>query len=181
MQEPPLATTFALRDGREMTLRPLMPGDRVEHRAFVERLSRRSARQRFFVPVRTLEPKQQDLYFDLDWIDRVALVATFDGDARIYAVGRYARESNKAAEVAFVVDDGLHGCGIGRALLMRLASIARGHGITCFTAWVLADNLDMLGLFRGMGWPIQATIIGGLERVILEVPDAAASSTTEHQ
>jgi GNAT superfamily N-acetyltransferase len=165
-------TRLVLRDGRAIELRPLVPGDRAEHRAFVERLSRRSSRFRFFVPIRSLEPRQQDLYFDLDGSNRVALVATFPGEQAIRAVGRYARERDDAAEVAFVVEDELQGLGIGRALLRRLAEIAVENGITRFTAWVLADNLEMLDLFRATGWPITITVRAGIDRVEMVLPGA---------
>jgi GNAT superfamily N-acetyltransferase len=172
----PEATTFALRDGRKMVLRPLLPDDREEHRAFVERLSLRSSRFRFFAPLRRLEPAQQERYFDLDWVDRVALVACFPGERAIRAVGRYSRESPATAEVAFVVEDALQGQGIGRTLLFRLAEIARANGISRFSAWVLADNHDMLNLFRSVGWPMEAHIIGGIERVELQLPGAGEAA-----
>jgi GNAT superfamily N-acetyltransferase len=164
---PPLK--IVLRDGRPMVLRPLRPEDRNEHRAFVERLSRRSSRFRFFVPLKTLESRQQDPYFDLDFVDRVALVACFPGETAIRAVGRYALESTGRAEVALVVEDELQGQGLGTQILRQLAVAARANGIATFTAWVLADNEAMLEVFRATGWPMRVRLERGVGRVELDL------------
>jgi GNAT superfamily N-acetyltransferase len=167
----PDATTTVLRDGRQVILRPLVEADRLEHRLFVEHLSRRSSRFRFFVPLRTLNTRQQDRYFDLDFQDRAALVACFPGEATVRGVARYARESETTAEVAFVVEDALQGKGVGTAMLRRLAVLARRAGISKFSAWVLSENSQMISLFRRSGWPMVIHYQGDTARVELDLPE----------
>lgn len=165
-----------LRDGRRIELRGLGTGDRASHTAFVEHLSRRSSRLRFFVPLRTLEGAQQDAYFDLDFRDRLALVAVFPGEPGIHAVGRYARESEGIAEVALVVEDSFQGLGLGTALLWRLAGLARDRGFRSFSALVLPENAEMLSLFERTGWVTSVT--RGRDSIRLEM-DLPAKSPGE--
>ncbi|MCA9830375.1 MAG: GNAT family N-acetyltransferase [Dehalococcoidia bacterium] len=171
MLEAVAPVTIRLDDGRAVGLRALTASDRAEHQLFVERLSKRSSRLRFFVPLRTLGGVQQDAYFDLDYRDRLAVVAVIGDDPAIHAVGRYARESDGVAEVALVVDDGLQGLGLGTALLRRLASLARERGFTIFSALVLPENSTMLALFEHTGWPTRVTRTRDAIRLEIELPD----------
>jgi GNAT superfamily N-acetyltransferase len=76
----------------------------------------------------------------------VALVATIGED--IVGVGRSIRlGGGDAAEVAFVIQDGFQGRGLGTALLTRLAGIARVDGIHRFVADTFATNRPMLDVF----------------------------------
>ena len=171
MLEAVAPVTTRLEDGRAVELRALTPNDRAQHQLFVERLSKRSSRLRFFVPLRTLGGVQQDAYFDLDYRDRVALVAVIADDPAIHAVGRYAKESDGVAEVALVVDDALQGLGLGTALLGRLARLARERGFTTFSALVLPENSTMLSLFERTGWPTRATRTRDTIRLEMKLPD----------
>ena len=63
----------------------------------------------------------------------------------IVALAQYYREPGRDdAEVAFLVDDGYQGHGIGTILLEHLASEARRHGIRQFAANTLTENHKML-------------------------------------
>ena len=73
-------------------------------------------------------------------------MATFDH--RIVGVGRSIRlGSGDAAEVAFVVQDGYQGHGIGTELFTLLARIGWDDGIRRFVADTYADNRAMLDVF----------------------------------
>ena len=162
-----------------MTLRALAASDRVEHQLFVERLSKQSSRLRFFVPLRTLGGAQQDAYFDLDYRDRLALVAVFADDPAIHAVGRYAKESDGVAEVALVVDDALQGFGVGTALLDRLARLARQRGLKTFSALVLPENAAMLGLFGRTGWATHMTRTRDATHLEMALPGGSQDEVPE--
>ena len=63
----------------------------------------------------------------------MALIALLGDD--IVAVGRFDRlQSGESAEVAFVVEDGHQGRGLGSILLEHLAAAAREVGLTRFEA-----------------------------------------------
>jgi len=74
-----------------------------------------------------------------------------DGGTQIVGVGSYFVTSDHAAEVAFVVDDQLHGKGIATALLEQLARSGTDAALERFTATVLPENSEMLAVFRDSG------------------------------
>ena len=59
------------------------------------------------------------------------------------------------SEIAFLVDDGARGLGVGTLLLEHLAALARSRGITSFEADVLAENHAMLTVFSDAGFTSQ--------------------------
>jgi GNAT superfamily N-acetyltransferase len=149
-----------LSDGGTVHLRPIWPGDADRLVALHARLSPESIRYRYFAPHPTLTPREVERFTNVDYDDRVALVATLGDD--LVAVGRYDRiPGSDRAEVAFVVDDAHQGRGLGSVLLEHLAAIAAERGIRRFEAEVLADNLRMARVFaprRRWPWRGRASI-----------------------
>lgn len=144
------AEPITLRDGTQMVMRRIAPDDWVELIALVARLSPESRRFRFFTPKRHIPPAFARRLAIVDFVDRAAFVCHLPGETAIRAVGRYESErpGGPTAEVAFVVEDAYHGQGIGTHLLEHLEELARANGKTEFVASVLAENDDMLELFR---------------------------------
>jgi GNAT superfamily N-acetyltransferase len=54
-------------------------------------------------------------------------------------------------EPAIVVADYWQRLGLGTALLEQLTARAREEGVTCFSAVLLAENRDAIGLFENLG------------------------------
>ncbi len=79
---------------------------------------------------------------------------------RVVALGTAEPVSADAAEVAFLVDEDLHGHGLGSLLLEHLAAACRDRGIRRFVAEVLADNHAMLGVFLDAGFEITQRLRG---------------------
>jgi CRP-like cAMP-binding protein len=135
----------SVRDGTELHLRPVLPGDnqRTVHGP-VEFSSETFYRR--FQTTRTPTPSLMAYLFEVDYVDHFVWVLT-DGkaiDAPIVADARYVREKRPTvAEIAFIVGDEYQGRGIGSFLMEALAVAARSEGIRRFTARVLADNLPM--------------------------------------
>ena len=155
-----------LRDGGSIHLRAIRPDDRerlVEH---FHRLSARSIYFRFFCAKRRLTDAELDRFTRLDFVERVALVATLrtGAEERIIGVGRYAvlPDQPGAAEVAFVVADEHQGRGVGTVLLEHLLRIARRSGITEFQADVLGENNLMLQVFSASGLVVTRSIDAGV-------------------
>jgi protein lysine acetyltransferase len=134
-----------VRDGTELHLRPVLPGDNARAVHGPVKFSSETFYRRFQT-TRTPTPALMAYLFEVDYVDHFVWVLT-DGkaiDAPIVADARYVREeSPTVAEVAFIVGDEYQGRGIGSFLMEALAVAARSEGIRRFTARVLADNLPM--------------------------------------
>lgn len=146
-----LERTVRLRDGEVVDIRPIRPEDAERLILLYDRLSRTSAYQRFFTVMRRLPLDWARYLATVDYGHRFALVAErHDTDGpRLIAVARYEpTERADTAEVAFVVEDGWQGRGLGTILLGDLLRAADARGIRRFVAFVLADNHRMLDLLR---------------------------------
>ncbi len=115
-----------------------------------------------------------DRLTDTDSSRHVALVVTQgEGrDERIVSVGRYQVRAERpdVAEVSFLVEDAMQRRGIGTLLLDALAELARERGVRRFSADVLADNRQMLSVFRKAGYALSAATSYGVTQ--LEFPIA---------
>lgn len=97
----------------------------------------------------------------------VALGGGPDAGERIVAVASYLAAGGGAAEVAFAVEPGYQGHGLGTLLLERLAAHATRHGFERFVATTLADNTAMLDVFRQSGYRERTTTADGITEVEL--------------
>lgn len=155
--------------GLRYHVRAIRPDDAEQLVAFHRHLSPHSVYLRFFTFHPTLSAAEVARFTTVDYVDRLALVATV-GD-RIIAVGRFDRAPGSTeAEVAFVVADEFQHHGIGSLLLDELARAARQRGIEVFKADTLAENSTMLDVFRHTGFPVTSSIEYGT--VILRFPIA---------
>ena len=103
------------------------------------------------------------MYIDLDYSSRVGLLAEVGGAA--VAAGTYHRLTGwdeAAAEVAFIVEDGQQGRGLGSILLEHLAAAAQENGIRRFTAEVLAENNTMVRVFIDAGYVVKREYESGV-------------------
>jgi RimJ/RimL family protein N-acetyltransferase len=146
-----LVRTVTLKDGFAARIRPIRPDDEPRLVDLYERLSRHTAYQRFFTVLRRLPPDWYRFFANVDYVRRLALVAERETVAgvQLIGVGRYEpSEEPDAAEVAFVVEDGWQGRGLGGILLEAVLEAAATRGIRRFRAYVLADNHRMLRLLH---------------------------------
>lgn len=162
---------LVLRDGSVATLRVAEVSDSDGMRGFFRNLSPESRYTRFFTPG---EPS--DLFIDrfCDSTDPkrgVTLVAIrgLTHQPPFAGVASYFRMDDATAEVAFAVDDHLHGKGIATAMLKRLAVLAASAGFERFWATTLSDNRPMLDVFRDSGFPMRAKLVGGCVDVVLSL------------
>jgi GNAT superfamily N-acetyltransferase len=144
-------------EGLRYHLRPIRPDDAPRLVAFHQQLSPQSVYMRFFTFHPTLSDSEVARFTTVDYVDRLALVATV-GD-RLIAVGRFDRAPGETeAEVAFVVADEYQHHGIGTLLLDELARAARQRGVETFKADTLAENSAMLDVFRHAGFSVTSGI-----------------------
>jgi acyl-CoA synthetase (NDP forming)/RimJ/RimL family protein N-acetyltransferase len=162
-----------LRDGSVAHIRPIKPSDAPLIEEFHAQQSEESIYLRFFAPLKRLSPKDLHRFTHVDYVDRVALVATVRD--RIVGVGRYDRVSPTSAEVAFNISDHFQGRGIGSVMLEHLAAIAEEDGITRFVAEVLPQNRKMLAVFSEAGYVVSRRFEDGIVSVSFDIAETEAS------
>ncbi|AOS62553.1 bifunctional acetate--CoA ligase family protein/GNAT family N-acetyltransferase [Actinoalloteichus hymeniacidonis] len=154
--EPPehWAADVVLSDGGTVHLRPLRPEDGPRLVALHSRMSERTRYLRYFGAYPRMPAADVRRFSTVDHHERVAFGAVLGGD--IVAVGRFDRlPGGDSAEVAFVVEDGHQGRGLGSILLEHLAAAGRERGLRRFEAEVLAENGQMVAVFRAAGYSIR--------------------------
>jgi succinyl-CoA synthetase alpha subunit/GNAT superfamily N-acetyltransferase len=157
------AADVVLRDGRPCHIRPIEPGDADRLREFHAALSERTIYYRYFAPYPELTEADVKRFTEVDYHDRVALVATVSDD--IIGVGRFDRSAPTEAEVAFTVRDDHQGRGLGSVLLEHLAAAARERGIERFVADVLPQNRRMQATFEDSGYRTRRELEDGYLRL----------------
>jgi RimJ/RimL family protein N-acetyltransferase len=139
-----------LRDGRSAVLRPLTEADSAILVAAVAHADAGDLRRRFMGPpptslVLTRLLRHADGVHDM-------MLGAFDTDGRLVGVAQFDRRDDEpVAEFAIEIAKDWQHCGLGAAMLRRLAAIARGQGVTRFTVVYLTDNTAIIRLMRSTG------------------------------
>ena len=174
---------IVLRDGGGARVRPIKGDDGDHIRSFFERLGPESRYYRFFRVKQTLEDSEIEHFTNVDYGDRMALVA-FVGDEMV-GVGRYDRdlEDDTVAEVAFAVADDQQGRGLGTRLLTLLTNYARSVGVERFRAYVLGENRQMMRVFRNSGYELSRTVDSGVYTLDfpVETSEGSLAADAEHE
>ena len=164
--------TLPLRDGNELRVRPIEPGDKGAIRAAFHRLSPESRYRRFFSPLTELSERDLAYLTEIDHADHEALAAIDPAGEEIIGVARYVRTEEARAEASIVVADEWHERGIATGLLERLAGRAREEGITHFVAIALPENKEVIDLFGHLAPEgMERRTRGGHLELELELPE----------
>lgn len=139
-----------LRDGRRLTLRPVLPQDAHLLAALINGLSDTSRHQRFPNARQPATPAELAALTCVDYRRHLALVVSIheDGRERLVAEARYLIDDDGHAEVAMVVDDPWQRSGIGTWAMFTLSRAADEAGAGWLRGEVLAGNTAMLALMR---------------------------------
>jgi acetate---CoA ligase (ADP-forming) len=166
-----LAADVVLRDGSTVHVRPVRVTDEPAIRGFLHDVSRESIGFRFFGAADLERVTSWSL--DVDYADRLGLVAETGSPSRIIAHAAYVRIDEHRAEVAFLVADSWQGRGISTIMLAHLAAAADRHGIITFTAEVLPANHRMIDVFRQSGFPIKTRVTR--DAIEIELPTSLSA------
>lgn len=139
-----------LRDGRRLTLRPVLPQDHRLLAELIDGLSDHSRNQRFPNAQQPVSPDEVTALACVDYRRHLALVVGIehDGRERLVAEARYLIDEDGHAEVALVVADAWQRSGIGTWAMLALSRAAGEAGAGWLQGNVLAENRAMLGLMR---------------------------------
>ncbi|MEV0283540.1 GNAT family N-acetyltransferase [Kribbella sp. NPDC050820] len=152
-------------DGSVVRIRPVRADDEAALGAMNERVSDRSMYLRFFGISRSMADEHMH-HLVADHDGHVALVAEYDD--RVVGVASYEPLRPGEAEMAFLLEDSVHGRGIGTLLLEQLAATARENGVERLRADTLAENAGMLRVFADSGFEQVRRLESGVVELVLD-------------
>ena len=152
-----------MKDGTNVTIRPIRPEDELLMAKFHETLSERSVYLRYFqyskLDQRVAHDRLVRMCF-LDYDREIALLVergtTSSQSREIIGIGRLSkRPGSHDAEVAFLVRDQYQRQGIGTELWSRLdRNRSRNEHLERLLAFILLENTEMQSLVRKAGFEI---------------------------
>jgi acetyltransferase len=166
-----LEEQVTLRDGTQVTLRPVRPEDEPAHSEFISKLSPEDSHFRFFHYVRSMPRSQLARLTQVDYDREMAFVATRPGPdghpETIGVVRTVADPDNVTAELSIVVRSDLKRRGLGTHLLRRAVEYCRSRGTHELAGDVLAGNDSMLALaHRFTGFTLSDADEEGIVRIV---------------
>lgn len=142
--------------GRELTLRPIRPGDEAQHLQFLSRLDPEDVRMRVFYSRRSIEPSELARLTQIDYEREIAFIAVVgepDGTEQTLGTVRAVTDpDNTAAEFGIIVRSDVKGGGLGLLLMHKLIRTLKAQGTQRLEATVLSDNKRMLAMQRQLGF-----------------------------
>jgi acetyltransferase len=157
---------WKMKDGTEVTIRPIRPEDEPLMVRFHEGLSERSVYLRYFhlmnLSQRVAHERLTRICF-IDYDREMALVAEHrnaaSGEREILAVGRLTKvHGTNDAEVAVLVSDRFQGRGLGKELLSRLLIVGADEKLSRLTADILPDNRDIMRVCGKLGFELKHSL-----------------------
>ena len=154
---------WMMKDGTNVTIRPIRAEDEPLMVKFHEGLSDRSVYLRYFCSLslksRVSHERLARICF-ADYEREIPLIAErrepVTGRAEIIGVGRLTRLLlQNQGEVAVVVSDQYQKKGLGTELLSRCIQVAREEKIAVLLGEMLSDNLGMQVILRRLGFRAQ--------------------------
>jgi acetyltransferase len=151
-------TLWALKNGREVLLRPIKPEDEPLWLEMFQSFSDESIRYRFFQILKDTPHEVRVRYCNIDYDREIAIVAelTEGSRKRILGVGRLSIEPDrKSGELAFIIGDQWQGLGLGTKMVDYVLEIAKEMGVETVYAIMLSDNYRALNLTKKMGFKLE--------------------------
>jgi RimJ/RimL family protein N-acetyltransferase len=154
-----------LRDGREVLIRPTRTSDTGAMQELFYRLSEEDVRTRFFQQLSSLTDTAAQHLCSVDYEEEMAFAAVVgpsEHERIVAASAYYLNPASGLAEVAYMVDPGWQGAGLGRILHAGLVAYARDHGARGLRADVLPGNSRMMRVFKRGDHSLSVTTEGGV-------------------
>lgn len=156
---------WTMKDGRQVTIRPIRPEDEPVMAEFHRTLSDRTVYLRYFASLslstRIAHERLLRICFG-DYEREMVLVAEYGdprtGTSSIVGVGRLnkLRGHNNEAEVAVLISDACQSQGLGLELLRRVVQVARDEKVGRVSSEMLGDNLAMQVISKRLGFRLRS-------------------------
>jgi acetyltransferase len=168
---------WTMKDGTEITIRPIRPEDEPLVVEFHHKLSEQSVYMRYFHMIALSQRIEHERLTRICYVDydrEIALVADYknpaSGEHEVLAVARLAKDrASDEAQFAVLVADPVQGKGLGAELLKRILEIARQEKIRTVTAEIMLDNYGMQKLCERLGFRLERDTEEGVVRARIEL------------
>jgi acetyltransferase len=168
---------WALRDGRDVLIRPIRPEDEPLLVKFHGTLSERSVSLRYFhamkLSARVAHERLTRICF-IDYDRAMSLVvdarAPDGGEREILGVGRLAKQyGTNDGEFAVIVSDKAQGQGIGTELLRRLVALGRAESLARIVGEILPENTEMQRVCEKLGFRLEHNLGEAVVRAVIDL------------
>jgi acetyltransferase len=157
-------STWTMKNGNQVTIRPIRPEDEPLMVKFHQTLSDQSVYLRYFCSLSLSRRVEHErlLRICFGGYDREMVLVTERIDLateerRIIGVGRMNKlHARNEAEVAVLVSDQYQKLGLGNELLRRVIQIARDERVSRISAEMLPDNIAMQIITKRLGFRVHA-------------------------
>ncbi|OAB59327.1 acetyl CoA synthetase subunit alpha [Phormidium willei BDU 130791] len=170
---------WTVRDGREVTIRPIRPEDEPMAVKFHESLSDESVYLRyahaFKLSRRVTHERLSRLCF-IDYDQEMALIADYrnpeTGQHELVGVARLSLiHGTRDAEYSLLVSDRFQHQGLGTEMTRRSIEIARAEGFDLVFAEILSDNRAMQRISEHLGFKIERILGESMVRAEMRLTD----------
>jgi acetyltransferase len=152
---------WTMKDGTQVTIRPIRPEDEPLMIDFHSRLSDRSVYLRYFQPLKLTQRTTHERLTRICFIDydrEMALVTEFkhpDGSCEVLAVGRLSKlHGTEEAEIAVLVRDEYQHRGLGTEIVSRLLQIAKDEKLKYVASTMLGVNREMRAICKRLNFQL---------------------------
>ena len=146
-----------LKNGVNITLRPIKPEDEIRFNALFKSLSPQSIRFRFFETIKEMSHDTLSRYCNLDYDREIAIVAQLEDTSLIGVVRLILDVERKNGEFAVMVSDSWHGLGLGSKLMDYIIDIGKDLKIEKIYSDISPENTKMLNLCNKKGFTSKAS------------------------
>ena len=151
-----------MKDGTQVTIRPIRPEDEPLMVKFHGTLSDRTVYLRYFCSLSLAHRTAHERLIRICFGDERETVLVVEHqhpqtcEPGILGVGRLNKlQADKEAQVAVLVSDQYQHRGVGTELVRRLINVARDEKLSRITAEVLRDNLAIQTIFKRLGFRLR--------------------------
>jgi len=166
-------TTWRLRDGRTVLLRPIKPEDEPLWLEMFKGFSEESIRYRFFQVIKDTPHETRIRYTNIDYDREIAIVPelTENGQRKILGVVRVGLDPDrKSGEIAFIVADKYQHLGLGTKMVDYAIEICKDMKVEKIYAIMLPDNYRAIRLMKKMGFSVEY-LDDGTSRATLDLKE----------
>ena len=171
--------SWTTRDGRGITIRPILPEDEPLMIKFHESLSDSSVNLRYLQPLllsQRVAHQRLARICHCDYDREITLVAEHkekDGERSILGASRMSKlHGMDVARFSILVSDQFQGLGLGNELVRRIVEVAKAEGVRQLFALITPDNQRMQHISKKLGFNMAPTSDQKLIEITMDIPAA---------